>query len=187
MMSSHAGSPATLRENDRVREESDASFNWSPDYVTKRQATGSTRQGYSIITGLPVTQAKRQAVFTRDVTDPVQGSSHGNQTLATTWPSSVVSVSKAPFLNMRQQRISRDRTLVNSCGFPHAPSSGFYSTTVGERSGTGERSDLCRYSRHPSSGALCIGHGSGGSSGCGEVHPHSQRQRHNAVESLLPG
>ena len=190
MMSPHAGSPATLKENDRKdqeskgREESDANFNWSSDNVTKRHspnATGSTRLGYSIITGLPVTQSKRQPVFSQEVTDPGKGSSHiVKQTVDTTWPSSTASVSKAPFLTMRRQQ-NRDRTAVNSYGLLHAPSSGFYSTTVGERSG------LCRYSRHPSSGALHIGHGSGGSAGGGEVHRHLQRQRHNAVESLIPG
>lgn len=190
MTSPHVSSPATLRENDRKdreskgREESDANFNRSPDNVTKHHspnATGSMQQGYSIITGLPVTQSKRQLVFGQEVTDPKQGSSHiVKQTLDTTWPSSTASVSKAPFLTMRQQQ-NRDRTAVNSYGLLHAPSSGFYSTTVGERSG------LCRYSRHPSSGALYIGHGSGGSAGGGEVQRHLQRQRHNAVESLIPG
>lgn len=190
MMSPHAGSPAALRENDRKdqesngREESDANVNWSPDNVTKHHspnATGSARQGYSIITGLPVTQSKRQPVFGQEVTDPGKGSSHVvKQTVHTTWPSSTASVSKAPFLTMRQQQ-NRDRTTVNSYGLLHAPSSGFYSTTVGERAG------LCRYSRHPSSGAVHIGHGSGGSTGGGEVQRHLQRQRHNAVESLMPG
>ena len=153
------------------------SFNWSPDHGTGANTTGSVRQRYNIITGLPATEIKRQPTLRQEVTDAGRDSSHNvKQTLAATWPSRTMGDSKAPYLNMRQQQNTKGRAAVSSYGIPGAPSSGFYSAT------TRETADLSRYSRHPSSATA-----TGGGDGCGKVYGNLPRQRHSAVENLLPG
>ena len=163
-------------EDGRGREDS---FNWSPDHSTGQQAAntiGSVRQRYNIITGLPATEIKRQPALRQEVTDVGRDSSHlVKQTLAATWPSKTTGDSKAPYLNMRQHQNTKGRAAMSSYGIPGAPSSGFYSAT------TGETADLSRYSRHPSSATVPGGGGDGG----GKIY--GPRQRHSAVENLLPG
>ena len=166
-----------VEDDGRGREDS---FSWSPDQSTGPQAaktTGSVRQRYNIITGLPATEVKRQQTLRQEVTDAGRNSSHiVKQTLAATWPSRTESDSKAPYLNMRQQQNTKGRAAVSSYGIPGAPSSGFYSAT------TREAADLSKYSRHSSSATL-----PGGGDGCGKVCGNLPRQRHSAVENLLPG
>ena len=174
----HSSQTPGVEDDGRGREDS---FDWSPDQTTGQQAattTGSVRQRYNIITGLPATEVKRQQTLRQEVTDAGRNSSHVvKQTLAATWPSRTESDSKAPYLNMRQQQNTKGRAAVSSYGIPGAPSSGFYSAT------TREAADLSKYSRHPSSATL-----PGGGDGCGKVFcGNLPRQRHSAVENLLPG
>ena len=173
----HSSQTPGVEDDGRGREDS---FDWSPDQSTGQQAattTGSVRQRYNIITGLPATEVKRQQTLRQEVTDAGRSTSHiVKQTLAATWPSRTESDSKAPYLNMRQQQNTKGRAAVSSYGIPGAPSSGFYSAT------TREAADLSKYSRHPSSATL-----PGGGDGCGKVCGNLPRQRHSAVENLLPG
>ena len=166
----HSNQTPGVEDDGRGREDS---FNWSPDHGTGANTTGSIRQRYNIITGLPATEIKRQPTLRQEVTDAGRDSSHNvKQTLAATWPSRTMGDFKAPYLNMRQQQNTKGRAAVSSYGIPGAPSSGFYSAT------TRETADLSRYSRHPSSATVA-------GDGCGKVY--GPRQRHSAVENLLPG
>ena len=171
----HSSQIPGVEEDGRGREDS---FSWSLDQSTGQQVAKTTgRQRYNIITGLPATEVKRQQTLRQEVTDAGRNSSHiVKQTLAATWPSRTESDSKAPYLNMRQQQNTKGRAAVSSYGIPGAPSSGFYSAT------TREAADLSKYSRHPSSATL-----PGGGDGCGKVCGNLPRQRHSAVENLLPG
>lgn len=166
-----------VEDDGRGREDS---FDWSPNQSAGQQAaktTGSVRQRYNIITGLPATEVKWQQTLMQEVTAARKNSSHiVKQTLGATWPSRTEGDSKAPYLNMRQQQSTKGRAAVSSYGILGAPSSGFYSAT------TRETADLSKYSRHPSSATL-----PGGGDGCGKVCGNLPRQRHNAVENLLPG
>ena len=172
----HSNQTPSVEDDGRGREDS---FNWSPGHGTGQQAantTGSVRQRYNIITGLPATEIKRQPAVRQEVTDVGRDSSHiVKQTLAATWSSKTMGDSKAPYLNMRQHQNTKDRAAMSSYGIPGAPSSGFYSAT------TWEVADLSRYSRHPPSATLP----GGGGDGCGKIY--GPRQRHSAVENLLPG
>ena len=172
----HSNQTPGVEDNERRKD----SFNWSPEYSTGQQAaniTGSVRQRYNIITGLPATETKRQLTLRQEVTDAGRDNIHTvKQTLAATWPSRTTGDSKAPYLNMRQQQNTKGRAAVSSYGIPGAPTSGFYSAT------TRETADLSRYSRHPSSATV-----PGGGDGCGSVYGHLPRQRHSEVENLLPG